>query len=79
MNLLREISETHAESDYKNYYRMNEQFFNELLKNITPYLTRKYTVMRDYLSVEERLALTLMFVAIGRAFEDMKFSVIIPF
>ena len=77
LNLLREISETHAESDYKNYYRMNEQLFNELLKKITPYLTRKDTVMRDSLSVEERLALTLRFLATGRAFEDMKFSVII--
>ena len=77
LNLLREISETHAESDYKNYYRMNEQLFIELLKKITPYLTRKDTVMRDSLSVEERLALTLRFLATGRAFEDMKFSVII--
>jgi len=32
LNLLREISETRAESDYKNYYRMNEQLFVELLK-----------------------------------------------
>ena len=77
LNLLREISEAHGESDYKNYYRMNEQLFNELLKKITPYLTRKDTVMRDSLSVEERLALTLRFLATGRAFEDMKFSVII--
>ena len=33
--------------------------------------------MRDSLSVEERLALTLRFLATGRAFEDMKFSVTI--
>ena len=51
--------------------------FNELLKNITPYLTRKDTAMRDSLSVEERLELTLRFLATGRAFEDMKFSVTI--
>jgi hypothetical protein len=56
---------------------MNEQLFNELLKKITPYLTRKGTVMRDYLSVEKILVLTLRFLATGRAFEDMKFSVII--
>ena len=31
--------------------------------------------MRDSLSVEERLALTLRFLATGRALEDMKFSV----
>jgi hypothetical protein len=33
--------------------------------------------MRDSLSVEERLALTLRFLATRRAFEDMKLSVII--
>jgi hypothetical protein len=77
LNLLREISETHAESDYKNYYCMNEQLFNELLKTITPYLTRKDTVMRDSLSVEEILALTLRFLATGWAFEGLNFSVII--
>jgi hypothetical protein len=38
LNLLREISETDAESDYKNYYRMNEQIFNQLL-NPLPALT----------------------------------------
>jgi hypothetical protein len=54
---------------------MNEQLFNELLKKITPYLTRKDTVMSDSLSAEERLALTLRFLANGRVFEDMKFSV----
>ena len=77
LNLLREISETHAESDYKNYYRMNEQLFIEMLIKITPHLTRKNTVMRDTLWVEERLALTLRFLATGRAFEDTKFSFII--
>jgi hypothetical protein len=70
-------SETHAESDYTNYYRMNEQLFNELLKKITQYLTRRDTVMRDTLSVEVRLALTLSFLDTGRAFKEMKFSVLI--
>jgi len=33
--------------------------------------------MRDSLSVEERLALTLRFLATGRALEDIKFLVTI--
>jgi hypothetical protein len=73
LKLLREISDTRAECDYQNYYRMNGRLFNELLKKFTPYLTRKDTVMRDCLSVEEGLALTLRFLATGRAFQDMKF------
>ena len=55
----------------------NDQLFNELLKNITLYSTTKNTVMSDSLSLEERLALTLRFLATGRALEDMKFSVTI--
>jgi len=38
---------------------------------------QKNKIMRDSLSVEERLALTLRFLATGRAFEDMRFSVTI--
>jgi len=52
----------------------NDQLFNALLKNITLYSTTKNTVMIDSLSVEESLALTLIYLATGRAFEDMKFS-----
>jgi len=41
------------------------------------YIRPQKIVMRDSLSVEERLALTLRFLATGRAFEDMKFLVTI--
>jgi len=55
----------------------NDELFYELLKNITIYSTTKNRVMRDSLSLEERLALTLRFLATGRALEDMKISVTI--
>ncbi|KAJ8876145.1 hypothetical protein PR048_024054 [Dryococelus australis] len=55
---------------------MDEETYNELLRKVEPYITRKDTVVRSALSVTERLALTLRYVATGRNFEDLKFSVV---
>jgi hypothetical protein len=77
LNLLREISQTLAEDDYRNYYRMNETLFKKLLMMVTPHLIRQNTVMRESFSVEERLSCTLRFLATGRSYEDLKFLVII--
>ena len=74
---IRDRSVTNAEDDYKNYYRMNQRLFDTLLSKITPYLSRRDTVMRDCLSVEARFVLTLRFLATARNFEDLMFSVII--
>lgn len=73
--LLRDIAATEKE-DYRNYFRMDEGTYNKLLQKITLYLTREDTVMRNSISVHERLALTLRYLATGRNFEDLKYSVI---
>lgn len=68
------VSATEVE-DYRNYFRMNEKAFNTLLQKIEPLLQRKNTTMRESLSVQERLTVTLRYLATGRNFEDLKFSV----
>lgn len=75
LNLLNEILITDT-SDYHNYFRMSAETFQLLVKMVEPYLVRKSTAMRGCISVEERLALTLRYLATGRNFEDLKFSVI---
>jgi len=74
-NLLNEIRFTYTE-DYKNYFRMSEDKFEKLLNMIRPYLLRQNTNMRNCLSVEERLSVTLRYLASGRNFEDLKFSAV---
>ncbi|KAJ8940584.1 hypothetical protein NQ314_010662 [Rhamnusium bicolor] len=54
--LLKEISDTNEVGDYKNYFRMDEETFNKLLRMVEPILIRKNTVMRSSLPVNERLA-----------------------
>lgn len=73
--LLKEISLSEAD-DYKNYFRMSEKQFEKILEMVQPFLVRQDTIMRKCISVHERLALTLRYLATGRSFEDMKFSTV---
>lgn len=50
---------------FKNFVRMDEESFNELLLKVTPKIQRATTVMREPISAAERLSLTLRFLASG--------------
>jgi len=73
MRLLRELQENNAD-DFKNYLRMDETAFSELLTAVTPYIFNHDTVMRPAISPKERQTATLRFLATGRQLEDLKFS-----
>lgn len=76
LNLLNYIKDTEPE-DYRNYFRMSSDVYFELLNMLRPYITKQNTNMRQAISANERLAVTLRFLATGRSFEDLKFSSII--
>ncbi|XP_031327530.1 uncharacterized protein LOC116158823 [Photinus pyralis] len=76
LKLLTEIRNAEEEEDYANYFRMKEACFDDLLEMVKPYLTKKDTIMRKAISAEERLAVTLRYLATGRNIQDLKFSVI---
>ncbi|XP_071051271.1 putative nuclease HARBI1 [Onthophagus taurus] len=63
--------------DYRNYLRMDENTYIELLHLVTPLIEKEDTIMRKAISPHERLSTTLRFLASGRCFEDLKFSAII--
>jgi len=73
MNLLREL-QSNEPLDYKNYLRMENHTFFELLNLVRPYIEKKNTVMREIISAEERLVATLRFLSTGRSYEDLKYS-----
>ena len=73
MRLLHELQENNPD-DFKNYLRMDETAFSELLTAVTPYIVKHDTVMRPAISPKERLTATLRFLATGRQLEDLKFS-----
>ncbi|XP_050294537.1 uncharacterized protein LOC126734825 [Anthonomus grandis grandis] len=64
-------------ADWHNYLRMDENTYGKLLRLVTPLIERKNTHLRQCISPHERLTATLRFLATGRSYEDLKFSVII--
>ena len=73
LNLLQEIR-TSEPNDFRNYLRMDETLFKRLLGIVTPRIERQNTVMRESVSAEERLIVTLRYLATGNTYEDLKFS-----
>lgn len=74
VNLLSELQIENENDDYRNYLRMDEKAFNILLNEVSPLITKKSTCMREPISPARRLISTLKFLATGRNFEDLKFS-----
>ena len=58
-NLLAELRA--APKDWKNYLRMNEDTYMNLLSLVTPLIEKEDTVMRCAISPHERLTATLTF------------------
>lgn len=73
-DLLNELHDGREINDYRNYLRMDENEFQILLKKVTPFIEKKDTVLREAISPRVRLIATLRFLATGRSFEDLKFS-----
>lgn len=56
---------------FKNFLRMDEPTFNELLSKISPLIKKNDTVMRKAIPACERLAVTLRFLASGDTFKSL--------
>ena len=48
--------------DWRNYLRMDEDAYNQLLHLVTPIIERQNTVMRESISPHERLSATLRYL-----------------
>jgi hypothetical protein len=66
-----------SSNDYCNYLRMFEDNVISLLEKVRPLIEKEDTVLRTAITAEERLAITIRFLAIGRSYEDLTFSAII--
>ena len=61
--------------DFQNYLRMDYDIYNELLELISPLIVKQDTNFRDAITPHERLAATLRYLATGRSYADLKFSI----
>ncbi|XP_037951439.1 putative nuclease HARBI1 [Teleopsis dalmanni] len=72
VKLLKEL-ETSCIGDLKNFLRMDNNNYTELLSMVQPLIIKQDTFMRDAISPHERLSATLRFLASGGTFQDLKF------
>lgn len=64
------ISELRAEdeSSFLNFLRVSPEIFDDLLNRVTPLIQRQDTVFRKAIPPGMRLAITLRYLATGKAF-----------
>ena len=63
--------------DWYNYLRIDMNTYHELLNTVAPFIQRQDTCMRKAIILHERLSATLRYLAIGRSYEDFKYSLTI--
>ncbi|PIO37891.1 hypothetical protein AB205_0111140 [Aquarana catesbeiana] len=73
MPLLRELQENNPNA-YRNYLRMTDSCFQQLLFLLSPYIMKQDTCMRVAIPAEQRLIATLRYLATGRSLQDIKFT-----
>jgi len=52
-------------SSYRNFLRMDDESFRILISTVSAKLTKSCTIMRDSISANERLSVTLRYLATG--------------
>lgn len=64
-------------NNIKNYLRMDEETYQHLLSLVTPALKKQDIHIRRAISPHEKLAATLRYLATGRTYTDLQYSVAI--
>jgi len=62
------------DTDYRGYLRMDASVFGELLERVRPLIEKQTTNFRSPVSAEERLSITLRFLATGASKNDLHYS-----
>lgn len=70
LKLLKELDS----DDFRSYLRLDNETFTELLNLVKPLITKQNTIMREAITAEERLIVTLKYLATGRDYADLRFS-----
>jgi hypothetical protein len=56
---------------------VSEDYVMSLLEKVRPLIEKEDTVLKTAITAEERLAITIRFLATGRSYEDLTLSAII--
>lgn len=65
-------------SSFQNFLRMSSENFEDLIQVVGPAIYKRNTNYRNAISVEERLAITLRFLATGDSYHSLMYQSKIP-
>lgn len=71
---LETVTGSRVRGTFSNYFRMDEACFQELLTRVSPLIRRTDTVMRPAILPQQRLAVTLRYLATGCSFTDLYYN-----
>jgi hypothetical protein len=72
-SLLNDLRGQEMSGQFNNFTRMHSDDYDLLLNLIGPKIARKNTVFREAVSVQERLAVTLRFLATGDSYTSLQY------
>nr|XP_055028980.1 uncharacterized protein LOC129418084 [Misgurnus anguillicaudatus] len=62
------------EEGFRRMFKMTQEDFNDLLAKVEPHISRRNTKLRLAVSVKDRLAVTLCFLATGETYKSLSFQ-----
>jgi len=71
--LLRELNKEDPQS-YRNFLRLDNDLFEEMVEKVTPYIEKETTKMRTPLEPALKLAVTLRYLATGNHYKSMAYD-----
>ena len=75
-HLIHELASDYI-GDYKNFMRMDPHTFHKILAGVAPLIHRQNTPMRDGIPADQRLCLTIRFLATGDLYPSMQWAFLI--
>lgn len=75
--LLKELA-IEDKAGYKNFLRMSEAMFNELLSKVRPKIFKQDTNMREAIPAEIKLQITLRYLATGDSYSSLAYLYRVP-
>ncbi|KAI4472002.1 hypothetical protein MML48_1g12228 [Holotrichia oblita] len=73
-NLLHKELAVEDKENYRNFIRMDEETFNELLQLVEHDIENNNTMFRNSISARDRLSITLRYLATGESYKSLSFS-----
>lgn len=71
--LLNDLRSQEVNGQFQNFMRMSSSDFDFLINLIGPKIAKNETILREPISIQDRLAVTLRFLATGESFTSLQY------